>query len=101
MAAHDDGRANAGWEALGFREPRTPNGNRIRHVAQIGFRTEPDGTESRVHLGYSAEGFHAAVETTREGRVTWEPYRWGKAHLSIPAATEEAWKEVFESDLKE
>lgn len=76
------------------------NGNPISYVAETGRRTEPDGTEKRVHLGYSVEGFHSAIETTKNDQAT-EPYQWGKAYPAISAATEAAWNEVFKNDPKE
>jgi hypothetical protein len=93
MAVHDDGLANGDRE-VGELESQTRNGNEISYVAEAGCRTTPDGSQSRVHLGYSSEGFHTIVETMRFGN-------WGEAHASIQAATEAAWKEVFENNTKE
>jgi hypothetical protein len=93
MATHDDGPAN-GDQAVAELSHLTRNGNEISYVAETGCRTAPDGSECRVHLGYSAEGFHTVVETMRLGN-------WSEPHASIQAATEAAWTKVFESSTKE
>lgn len=58
----------------------------IVHLAEVGSRIEADGTERRLHLGYSAEGFHAAV-----GSTAGAPYEWGKPHPEAGAALNAAW----------
>ena len=77
------------------------NEHPISYVAEMGSRAGSDGTEKRVHLGYSAEGFHAAIETTKDGQARSATHQWGHAYPTISAATEAAWNEVFKNDSKE
>jgi len=66
-------------------ETQTENAG-IVHLTEVGSRIEADGTERRLHLGYSAEGFHAAV-----GSKAGAPYEWGKPHPEAGAALNAAW----------
>jgi len=86
--------SEAGWEELGFKRPRTEKDNLISYAAEGESRTQPDGTEKQVHIGWSTEGYHAAVrvEDPDVPYIFREPCKWGKAHSTVNEATEDAWK---------
>jgi hypothetical protein len=77
-------------------ETRTESGNTIAHLKEVEFRREADGTEKRLHLGYSSEGFHAAVGTTAGG-----PYDWGKAYPEAGPALKAVWDTSPDSEKAE
>jgi hypothetical protein len=91
----------ANWEELGLKEPRTANGNPITHLKEVECRTETDGTEKRLHLGYSGEGFHAAIENTTKGYATHEPFEWGKAYPEAGPALKAVWDTSPDSEKGE
>lgn len=67
-------------------EPEQTEQTTIVHLTEAGSRLEADGTERRLHLGYSVEGFHAAV-----GNRVAAPYEWGKPHPEAGAALKAVW----------
>jgi len=77
-------------------ETRTSDGRGISHMTEVECRKEADGTEKRLHLGYSAEGFHAAVGSTAGG-----PYAWGKAYPEAKPALDAAWNTGPDSEHME
>lgn len=75
-------------------DERTESGNgAITHLTEVERRTDADGTERRLQLGYSTEGFHAAVSSNAGG-----PYQWGTPHPEAGPALNAAWKSGTDSE---
>jgi hypothetical protein len=77
-------------------ETRTETGNTIAHLKEVEYRREADGTEKRLHLGYSSEGFHAAVGSQAGG-----PFDWGKAYSEAGPALKAVWDTSPDSEKGE
>jgi hypothetical protein len=77
-------------------ETRTSDGRGISHMTEVECRKEADGTEKRLHLGYSSEGFHAAVTAKAGG-----PFDWGKAYPEAKPALDAVWNTGPDSERME
>jgi hypothetical protein len=77
-------------------ETRTSDGGGISHMTEVECRKEADGTKKRLHLGYSSEGFHAAVTAKAGG-----PFDWGKAYPEAKPALDAAWNTGPDSERME